>query len=475
MYGKLHLLPAAIGLPVFLGSVASLVAFAGGARVAHAAPDIIVSSIASAGTWTGETGVNGLRCYTFGAGFCNLGETPAQWLSGTPNTSAVAHGVFRLAGGRFEQVGVSWVSHERSVGAYNICATCQGAGPTALGVGCGTESFAPYTALWSNLTSRKDVNASTGSFMALPSATTVGPDLFYGRMPIREADILNQPTGKMFFVEAQAIHPADAAAGLGDNNHSYRRFDFVQSDLHVLFRSDTFEERPVLYAWRDHGRGPNLPDPDVRISESFVPGEGGGKFLIGSKATQVAGGRWRYDYAVQNMNCDRAARSFRVPLGSASGAANTYFHDVAYHSGDPYDGADWTPSVMGMEVGWSTQTFVANANANALRWGTVYTFSFTSSTAPQTVTATLGLFKPGAPGTLGDMLDAEALVVAPMSVACPGDANADNRVDFRDLGFVLDTWGQSGLPGWTPGDINRDGVVNTLDLNVVLSYFGGSC
>lgn len=475
MYGKKHLLPAAIGLPVFAGSVATLVALAGAGPVAHAEPDIIVSEISSAGTWTGDTGINGLRCYTFGAGFCNLGWTPASWLSGTPDTSAVAHGVFRLAGGRFEQIGVSWVSHERAVGSYNICATCQGAGPTALGVGCGTESFAPYTASWANLTSRKDVNVSSGGFTALPSASTSGPDLFYGRIPIREADILGQPSGKMFFVEAQAIHPADAAAGMNDNNHSYRRFEFVQADLHVLFRSNTYEERPVIYAWRDHGRGANIPDPDVRISEAMVPGEGGGKFLIGSKATPIAGGRWRYDYAIQNMNCERGARSFRVPLGIAAGAANLYFHDVAYHSGDPFDGTDWSPSVMGMEVAWAAPTYAANPNANALRWGTVYTYSFTSSTPPRTATATLGLFKPGEPGTLSDMVDAEALVVAPLSAACPGDANADNRVDFRDLGFVLDAWGQVGAPGWMPGDINRDGVVNTLDLNVVLSYFGGSC
>jgi len=36
-----------------------------------------------------------------------------------------------------------------------------------------------------------------------------------------------------------------------------------------------------------------------------------------------------------------------------------------------------------------------NANANALRWGTLYNFRFTVNVEPDTTTATIGLFKPG--------------------------------------------------------------------------------
>lgn len=467
--------PGVVSLPVIAGLASGLAALLSVGGVANAEPDVIVSEISSAGTWTGETGINGKRCYTFGAGFCNLGWTPAVWQAGTTNTTAVTHGVFRLSGGRFEQIGVSWVSVEREVSSYNICATCQSTPPGALGVGCGTESFAPFTASWTNLISRRDVNPSAGQILALPPTNFVGPDVFSRRIPIREADIQGQPQGTMFFVEAQAIHPADASAGLSDNNHSYRRIDFVQADLHVLFRSSAYEERPVIYAWKDHGRGPSQSDPDVRISEILVPGAGGGKFLVGSKATAVAGGRWRYDYAVQNMNCDRAARAFRVPLGVAAGAANLYFHDVDYHSGDPFAATNWDAQTLGMEVGWSTQQYTTNANANALRWGTVYTYSFTSSTPPSLGQATLELFRPGEPGTLSDMSFAPASVWAPSAAACPGDANGDRSVDFFDLIAVLDGWSATGAPGWRPGDVNRDGAINTLDLNLVLSYFSTEC
>ena len=38
-----------------------------------------------------------------------------------------------------------------------------------------------------------------------------------------------------------------------------------------------------------------------------------------------------------------------------------------------------------------------NANANALRWGTLYNFRFDSNRPPQTVSATIGFFKTGGP------------------------------------------------------------------------------
>jgi hypothetical protein len=49
---------------------------------------------------------------------------------------------------------------------------------------------------------------------------------------------------------------------------------------------------------------------------------------------------------------------------------------------------------------WNTETFAQNPNANAIRWGTMYNFRFDSNRPPQTVTATIGFFKTGAPITV---------------------------------------------------------------------------
>lgn len=59
------------------------------------------------------------------------------------------------------------------------------------------------------------------------------------------------------------------------------------------------------------------------------------------------------------------------------------------------------------------------------------------------------------------------------SPACPGDANADLRVDFLDLNHVLSDFGAV-APGLI-GDVDFDGDCDFTDLNTVLSSFGTTC
>src|SRR5205085_2144000 len=61
---------------------------------------------------------------------------------------------------------------------------------------------------------------------------------------------------------------------------------------------------------------------------------------------------------------------------------------------------------------WATQTEAANANANALRWGTTYNFRFDADFAPVGGTATLGLWRSGSPPAVG------------ISVEVPGGATS---------------------------------------------------
>ena len=48
----------------------------------------------------------------------------------------------------------------------------------------------------------------------------------------------------------------------------------------------------------------------------------------------------------------------------------------------------------------ATETHATNADANALRWGTLYNFRFDANAAPVAGTVTLGLFKPGTPTSM---------------------------------------------------------------------------
>jgi hypothetical protein len=52
-------------------------------------------------------------------------------------------------------------------------------------------------------------------------------------------------------------------------------------------------------------------------------------------------------------------------------------------------------------VTWSTQSYAANPNANALRFGTIYNFRFDANAPPsQRVNVLIGLFRPGDPSNV---------------------------------------------------------------------------
>lgn len=56
-------------------------------------------------------------------------------------------------------------------------------------------------------------------------------------------------------------------------------------------------------------------------------------------------------------------------------------------------------------------------------------------------------------------------------VPCPGDADADLRVDLNDLNLVLSYFGTTDARA----DTNGDGIVDLTDLNLVLTHFGSVC
>ena len=124
------------------------------------------------------------------------------------------------------------------------------------------------------------------------------------------------------------------------------------------------------------------------------PGEG--RFWVGSNCYQGAGNTYRYEYVVFNLNGHRSAGSFTVPVGSGAQVSGLGMSFPRSHSGEPYDNVAWSAQFLGDRVVWSTDTFAQNPNANALRWGTTYSFWFEATNPPEVKAATLGLFRPGA-------------------------------------------------------------------------------
>ena len=182
----------------------------------------------------------------------------------------------------------------------------------------------------------------------------------------------------------------DDSALTGDdtNNVSWRRLD-VNSVSSLAATGPTSRGEAAIFAWQNS-------DPSVQILQLTNVEQGGASttFYLAYDVTDLGGGQWAYEYAIQNLNSHQSARSFRLDVPGSTSVTGIGFHDVDCHSGDPYDGADWNATRGAGSLTWATDTFAANANANALRWGTLYNFRFVADAAPVSGTATLGLFRP---------------------------------------------------------------------------------
>ncbi|MCA9321889.1 MAG: hypothetical protein KDB53_14195, partial [Planctomycetes bacterium] len=166
----------------------------------------------------------------------------------------------------------------------------------------------------------------------------------------------------------------------------------------LALNGPTMQQQPAIFGWK-------ALDPGVRLKRIDVPAEG--RFWLGVRASDNGDGTWDWNLALQNLNSHVSARSFSFTAPPGATLSNLGFHDVAYHSGEPWSGTDWTASVSSNTVTWQTQTFAQDPNANALRWGTTYSFRFTTDVAPTTLASSgsIGLFRPTPNPTVNFTLD----------------------------------------------------------------------
>jgi hypothetical protein len=296
-----------------------------------------------------------------------------------------------LKDGRFEQVGQAWVKHGFAAAPGNDCATCNPP-PTELhlGVNCSDTYDASTNGAQSNMGPKADVNPSTGVFPYPDPRIITSGNVVFKRLQVHDADL--DPTGNpgaAYFVEAQYVTRDDARNN--GNNASYRPVNVGAAPIFALtLTGSTQPKRAGIEAWKA---------ADPAVTQTALTGAEG-IFILAAKATPLSGGLYHYEYAVQNLTSDRAGQSFTVPIPPGTTITNVGFHDVDYHSGEPFDRTNWTPTVTATSVSWATQTFDVSVNANALRWGTLYNFRFDANVAPGPSAVTMGLFKPGLPASL---------------------------------------------------------------------------
>ena len=349
-------------------------------------PDLIVGAFYSGVYDWGSSG--NVAAFSIGSQACNVGDQPAAWVSGNNQHPVIAQNIFRVRNGSFEQIGMGWLKHGFSAQQWNLCGGCQpSATPQALGPGCSDPYNASLNGNQPLLGPRSEVNPVTGFFPYPPSSPPIVDALIDRRIQIDHADLdpaLN--AGAVYFGELQYVSADDAAAGNQNNNASYKEFVVTPSGSTYLITDSgaNFTQMPAMYGWQ-------LVHPTVSIATEDIPGDG--RFFIGHHAMSLGGGLTRHVYAVHNLNSDRSAGAFTVNLPGGTTILNPTFHDVHHHSGEPYDGTDWTPTITGSSISWSVaQPYAADPNGNAIRWGTCYTFSFESDQAP--TGRSIDLFKP---------------------------------------------------------------------------------
>ncbi len=429
-----------------------------GLSAALAGPDVIVGDLHQVMRHSNNPQSPGQQSYSVGTVSCNIGDTNLQWLANVNKHPVIGQNLFRYKNGRFEQLGQSWLKHGFFALSERLCGSCPV--PTdgnSLGVGCSDPYSASLNGSQTGLGPRYQVNPFTGHYpfpvVGVPPATGQ-----MRRLLVNNAEV--DPTlnaGARYFVEGQYVTPDDATAGNGFNNASYREVRFSGSGTNIpislISGQNTRRTLPAINAWK-------LVDPAVTIREVRVPNEGA--FWVGFRVTE-SGGVYTYEYAIQNLNSDRAGGALRIRVPGCDHVSNQGWSGVNYHSGEIWSNAAWVTEKVGNELVWrSPQTFAQNTNTNALRWGTLYNFRFQSTLPPREGEVNLDLFKPGA------VAGVTFLGLVPRALA---DFNNDGFLDTFDYDGYVEAF-ENGAGGT---DMNGDNFVDFFDYNLFVSAYEQGC
>lgn len=391
---------------------------------ASAGPDVIVGDLNGV---MNVSAVGGIDAIAIGTTSCNIGTAVVNWIANTNDHPVIRQNLYRYkvvnGAGRFEQVGMSWVKHGFGAAQESFCCTCQGNGDFAhLGVGCSDPYDASTNGSQQILGPNWQVNAHTGVFTYPPANPSHGSDALYRRCEIAVSDLEVTGGGSTtrYFGEGHYVTKDDALAGNQNNNASWREMNVTggPNDYTLSLSGVTHEAESAIHAWA-------VADPAVHLVDLQISGDG--LLVLGSRATDLGGGQWHYEYSVYNMNADDAVGSFSVPIPAGVAVTNIGFHDIGYHDGDgPGDvnfaGTDWPAAQSGNVLTWSTETEAQNPSANALRWGTLYSFRFDANAPPQSGSIALGLWRSGSPPPIAGTGDVPG-GGAPITSFCFGDGS----------------------------------------------------
>ena len=328
--------------------------------------------------------------------------------------------LYRLnADGSIEQVGRSGVKHAfltlntgclEDPGNNNIlgrgCSDVYGVSNNDSSNALGPRSeIIPATNQWGRCGSIYDLNCDG-------LANTSGNGSYDQRMVVRESQFSGtERAGATYLFESWYLARGDVN---NLNSMATKRVTFTRSgSVWSVGGNDQYRLGPAIDRWLD----PAVP---VAGAASVQLSTAEGNVKVAAKSTNLGGGRWRYDYAVMNLDFARAQTAgtepnlrvisnlglngFTVPVGSAT------ITDLAFSDGDLDASNDWSASVGGRNVTWTAPS------GGALNWGTMFRFSFIANQGPVKSAFALNVATPGTPTALkgtGTVAPAPSRVIGP--------------------------------------------------------------
>ena len=348
----------------------------------------------------------------------NIGTADLMWFaSPDPRHPFIVQNLYRTELGRFEQIGQSWIKHgffaldSEQCGVPCTYEDGHGEGPW-LGVGCTDTYSSSLNANTFVLGPREEVNpwtaewTFTGSHLSA-SHSHDGVEGIDHRLQVHDDDLDSalHPTAQ-YFAEGFYIVGDDLDVM---NNASWKPVTVTGTPGGTwTFGMSGESSAPTIGfaidAWE--GASQAIMAEEIPVSEMESPD---GRTVLASKATDLGGGMWHYEYAMLNIDLSRKGCGFSVPIDPDTTVTNIGFHAPESH-GESYSNTPWTMEVSdscpggGQCVRWST------TDNNPLRWGTLYNFRFDADVGPAggvvagaatpASTVTLGLCEPGGPMTL---------------------------------------------------------------------------
>lgn len=338
-------------------------------------------------TGTFPNGDNGLSMATT---ICNVGDTEIPWFAPmNEKHPMIVMNLYRIDGGRLEQIGMAWIKHTFFSTNLDQCATCQNPFTgTKLGVNCsdtyGTDNNGDRR--W--LGPRGEVDPFQGTWNCTGS-------YFSDFQP----DCVRRNNGSGLGPIAHRLEVLDSDLDRPGARFFYEAWYVVESDVDV-FNSSGYREVAANWngsIWNFPNIGGKQPGPAIMEwgdMQSFAQPGTDGNVIVASQATDLGNGSWHYEYAVYIFNFNREIRFFGVPAGPGVKITNIGFRDVDQ---DPLD--DWAAVRKHSGVLWKTSTFQDDPAANSIKYGTLYNFWFDADSAPRDTKAPLKPFRAGGAGS----------------------------------------------------------------------------